>query len=153
REPRHGLAAPRPEFTPSNQLFPTWERVLRIGVVVGLCVVVFVVYRYLRPTPAKPVTIEEHFPTASRLTAGKGLTMAPAISPNGNLVAFSSDGGSATGLAIWTKPIDSGEPSRITSGEFNDSDPDFSPDGRQIVFRSEKDGGGVYITPSAGGAT
>lgn len=29
--------------------------------------------------------------------------------------------------------------------------PDFSPDGSQIVFRSERDGGGLYVIPTLGG--
>src|SRR5262249_58912660 len=32
-----------------------------------------------------------------------------------------------------------------------DPAPFFSPDGVKIVFRSERDGGGVYVIPSLGG--
>jgi len=151
-EHREALAAPRSYApTPSNQLFPAWERALIFAWLAALTVVALLAYRFWKPETAKPIVAPERFPKATQWSSDTGLTMAPAISPNGNLVAFSSDREGSAGLALWTRPFDSGAPTRLTSGEFSDSDPDFSPDGRQVVFRSERDGGGVYIIPSGGG--
>ena len=48
------------------------------------------------------------------------------------------------------RPFDSGKPVRLTTGEFNETDPDLSADGRLIAYRSEREGGGVYVQPIAG---
>ena len=40
---------------------------------------------------------------------------------------------------------------RLTSHAADDYDPDISPDGRWIVFRSMRDGGVVYLMPAQGG--
>jgi dipeptidyl aminopeptidase/acylaminoacyl peptidase len=39
---------------------------------------------------------------------------------------------------IWTVPVEGGEPSPVTTGEFVDYDPVWSPDGRRIVFVSSR---------------
>src|ERR1700694_4686847 len=51
------------------------------------------------------------------------------------------------------RPFDSGKPVRLTSGEFNETDPDFSPEDRLIAYRSERDGGGVYVQSAASGGS
>ncbi len=39
---------------------------------------------------------------------------------------------------IWTVPAAGGEPTQITSGDFDDSQPCWSPDGSRIVFASNR---------------
>lgn len=45
----------------------------------------------------------------------------------------------------------SGEPVRLTRHAADEHTPAFSPDGTRIAFRSERDGGGVYVMPALGG--
>ena len=40
---------------------------------------------------------------------------------------------------------------RLTTSEADESQPQWSPDGQFIVFRSERDGGGLYVIPGSGG--
>ncbi|MCP5110243.1 MAG: hypothetical protein GY953_05355, partial [bacterium] len=43
------------------------------------------------------------------------------------------------------------EPHQLTTHTADDYEPHFSPDGTKIAFRSNRDGGGVYVVSSLGG--
>ena len=57
-----------------------------------------------------------------------------AISPDGNIVAFTFKGD------IFTVPVTGGEARQITTSHAYDSSPLWTPDGKQIVFRSNREG-------------
>ena len=86
-----------------------------------------------------------------RLTYDTGLTSMPAVSPDGQLIAYSSDRGGRGDLDIWVQQTGGGPPLRLTTDPADDHWPQFAPDGKQIVFRSERGGGGVYVVPALGG--
>jgi hypothetical protein len=91
-------------------------------------------------------------PTITRLTSYSGLTTDAALSPDGTLLAYASDRASDGNLDIWLQQIGQAEAIRLTNDSADDREPSFSPDGRRIVFRSERDGGGVYVVSTLGGA-
>ncbi len=58
----------------------------------------------------------------------------PVVSPDGSQLAFRALN------AIHLLPITGGRPRKLTDGTYFDSDPDFAPDGRSIVYSSDRTG-------------
>lgn len=56
------------------------------------------------------------------------------ISPDGNLVAFSAQVTNAGHFHIYTVPVTGGVPKQITNGNLNEFYPEWSPEGKTIVF-------------------
>jgi Tol biopolymer transport system component/DNA-binding winged helix-turn-helix (wHTH) protein len=87
-----------------------------------------------------------------KLTDDAGVSMNPAISQDGNLLAYASDRGSSGNLNIWVQQLGSGaQPVQLTHFDVDADAPAFSPDGATIAFSSKKDGGGIYTVPVIGG--
>ena len=71
------------------------------------------------------------------LTDDEGTTRFPAISPDGKLLAYSSNRAGDAGLDIWVQQIAPGaRPIRLTRDPADELSPTFSPDGSQIAFSS-----------------
>jgi Tol biopolymer transport system component/DNA-binding winged helix-turn-helix (wHTH) protein len=113
---------------------------------IAACVISFAVGRQFHNPPLPPLSWR-----ITRLTADAGLSAFPALSPDGKLVAYSSDHGLPGGQDLYVKQAVGGEPIRLTFDGAGDTSPDFSPDGSKIVFRSNRDGGGIYEIPAFGG--
>jgi serine/threonine protein kinase/Tol biopolymer transport system component len=109
-----------------------------------------VLYRFLHaPAEAAPATV------LRRVTSTAGLSAYPALSRDGNLLAFASDRSQEGNLDIWLQQIGARDPIRLTNDPADDSDPTISPDGARIAFRSERADssgqGGIYVVPTLGG--
>jgi serine/threonine protein kinase len=128
----------------------TGRRRVPLGLAVGVAVVALVIavasVLLLRQDPdtSKPLDLQ-------RLTYDAGATLAPSISPDGNLIAFVSDRAAQEGFNLWVRHINQPEPTQLTDHAAGDWHPDFSPDGSRLVFRSRRDGGGIYIVNALGG--
>src|SRR5262249_45529491 len=80
-----------------------------------------------------------------RATSDVGLTAYPAVSRDGKFLAFASEREGAENLDIYVQQVGGAEPFRLTDNAADDYEPEFTPDGTQIVYRSDRDGGGLYI--------
>jgi Tol biopolymer transport system component len=85
----------------------------------------------------------------ARLTFQSGLESSPAISPDGEFVAFeANDGGD---LDLFLLRVGGQRPIHLTEDSpADDHHPAFSPDGRFVAFRSERDGGGLFVMGATG---
>jgi Tol biopolymer transport system component/serine/threonine protein kinase len=88
-----------------------------------------------------------------QVTSDIGVEEFPAISPDGRTLAYAATGSGSWGndWDIWvTQP--GGSPVNRT-GDYAGRDlfPSWSPDGVQIAFWSERDGGGCYVMPAVSG--
>ena len=89
----------------------------------------------------------ELFPLASY----PGVEGAPALSPDGSLVAFAWSGHTDAGSTdIYVKAVDSEALRRLTQTPEAESSPAWSPDGQSIAF--VRDGHGVFTMSQLGGA-
>src|SRR5262249_35904624 len=84
-----------------------------------------------------------------QLTFDPGLESEPTWSPDGNLLAYSADSGG--NFDIWVRPVGEGDPVRVTTSPAHDWQPDWAAVGNRLVFRSERDGGGLFVVPVLGG--
>ena len=85
----------------------------------------------------------------SRLTDLPGVEQSPALFPGGAAFLFVGD---ATGnLDIYLQRIGGRKPINLTDDTSeDDTAPAMSPDGQTIAFRSERDGGGIFLMGATG---
>jgi Tol biopolymer transport system component len=87
-----------------------------------------------------------------QITNDSGLSDFPAVSHDGKLLVYASDRESTGNLNLYLRQVN-GDDSliRLTNNEADDYAPSFSADNTRIVFRSDRNGGGVYQIPAFGG--
>lgn len=87
--------------------------------------------------------------TLMQITFDPGLQFGATFSPDGRFIAYSSNRDGR--FDIWVQQIGGTEAHKITHLPGHNWQPDWSPDGNQIVFRSEWDRGGLFVVPAFGG--
>src|SRR2546426_1293443 len=86
-------------------------------------------------TPTRKVEFDAH----------EGTWLSLDVSPDGKTIVFELLGD------LYTMPVTGGAATRITSGPAFDSQPRYSPDGRHIVFLSDRSGGeNIWICDADG---
>jgi serine/threonine protein kinase/Tol biopolymer transport system component len=85
----------------------------------------------------------------SRLTDQEGRESFPTLSPDGrSLLYVKAVDGNAD---IYLQRVGGGNPLDLThDSAMDDTQPAFSPDGQQIAFRSEREGGGLFVMGATG---
>ncbi|MBK5291447.1 MAG: PD40 domain-containing protein [Acidobacteriia bacterium] len=87
------------------------------------------------------------------LTSYTGLERDPALSPDGNQVAFTWNSEKQDNFDIYIKLIGGGAPLRLTTHPAQDASPAWSPDGRTIAFLRwlGSDRAELLLIPALGG--
>ena len=85
----------------------------------------------------------------NRLTDQEGRESFPSLSPDGrSLLYVKSLNGNAD---IYLQRVGGGNPQNLTpDSPADDTQPAFSPDGQQIAFRSDREGGGLFVMGATG---
>ncbi len=99
------------------------------------------------PSSTPPQPVQRNL---TRLTFDAGLQIDPTFSPDGRFIAYASD--KAGNFDIWVQPVAGGDAVQVTKSPAAGDTASWSPDGSTIVFRSERDGGGLYLVPALGGS-
>jgi len=87
--------------------------------------------------------------TFAQLTSEPGLEDGPCLSPDGEWIVYAGDGGGDRD--IFLRSIGGQNPLSLTEpSSADDSQPAFSRDGTRIAFRSERDGGGIFVMGRTG---
>jgi serine/threonine protein kinase/sugar lactone lactonase YvrE len=89
--------------------------------------------------------------TMSRLTDFEGLEMAPSLSPDGKQVVYTGGNVGESNPDIFLLRVGGGNPINLTpDSPVLDIQPVFSPDGERIAFRSDRQGGGLFVMGATG---
>ena len=122
---------------------PRSRRVLVWGAAAGVAAAVAVAALLLARRPEAEI----RFGARSPLTVEPGLEIDPAMSPDGQLVAYAA--GPLTASRIYVRQVDGGRPIAI-AGDLAGAQrlPYWSPDNKRLVFRSAR---GIEVAPALGG--
>jgi serine/threonine-protein kinase len=84
-----------------------------------------------------------------QITYHSGPEFFPSLSPDGKLIAYA--GRVSGNWDIYSQTLGSANSTNLTKdSSTDDSQPAFSPNGDRIAFRSERDGGGIYVMMANG---
>jgi eukaryotic-like serine/threonine-protein kinase len=122
-------------------LRPTWSWVVIAGV--GLLLAAPVAWLLTHPRSRSAT------PTFTRLTDQPGPELYPSLSPDGKSLVYQSR---ASGKwDIYFQRVGGKNPINLTKDSADENmQPAFSPDGEHVAFRSERDGGGIFLMGATG---
>jgi len=135
-QPAHDRQPPAPRRA--------WSKTAALLVVV---VVIASAAAYFLLRPGAPAALKGI--NFTQLTDQAGPELWPSLSPDGKALVYAS--ASPGNLDIYLQRVGGRNPINLTkSSAADDNQPAFSPDGDQIAFRSEREGGGIFVMGATG---
>jgi serine/threonine protein kinase len=128
---------PQPAPPPRLRTYALWSAGLLLSVALGI----LVSFRFLVARLPHPSVDGRAF---AQITDNAGAELFPSLSADGQAVVYASK--AAGNWNIYLKQIGASETFNVTKDSTaDDTQPAFSPDGKLIAFRSERDGGGIFV--------
>lgn len=88
-------------------------------------------------------------PTFTQLTMQPGQEINASLSPDGEFIVYA--GNESGNWDLFLQRVDGQNAINLTKDSaVDDTEPSFSPDGKKIVFRSERQGGGIFTMGATG---
>ncbi|MGB5293721.1 MAG: protein kinase [Thermoanaerobaculia bacterium] len=140
--------------TPSEESPPRQSRwynwLAALGMVWGMVFAVYYVFfdggKADKPIAPLPMQFNH-----KQLTSQPGVEQTPSLSPDGQWVVYSGEG--REHQDIFLQSVSGQTPFNLTEDSGADNiQPAFSPDGERIVFRSTREGGGIFVMGRTGEA-
>ncbi|HEY2739470.1 MAG TPA: protein kinase [Thermoanaerobaculia bacterium] len=120
-----------------------WMKITLAALAVLLAPAAVVAWLLLRPPPPPQLSFNS-------VTDQEGREMFPSLSPTGDVLVYAK-AKAGEDLDIYWQRTAGGTPIDLTADStVADTQPAFSPDGKQIAFRSERDGGGIFLMGATG---
>jgi Tol biopolymer transport system component/serine/threonine protein kinase len=134
--------------TPARSPRVTWV-FAAIGALAAVALATFVWYRRDNGPDVDDRMLSDA--TFAQLTHAEGAELFPSLAPDGkNIVYVSARAGN---LDIYSQRVGGENAVNLTASSIADeSQPAYSPDGEHIAFRSERDGGGLFVMGATGEA-
>ncbi len=134
------------ESAPSSSPGHRW---LLPAVIVALTAVAAIIGYFLRPAEDSQESASLPAGEFMRLTTHVGNEYDPSLSPDGEFFVYSGD--AAGNYDIYLRRVGGRNAINLTeSCSEDDVTPVYSPDGRTLAFRSERDGGGIFLMGATG---
>lgn len=145
RTPDPNLPATIPEL---RYKLPAAPRARWRSTIIVLCVLLIpamvLVTWLVRSNRSRPATTFKGVP----FTTSPGFESDPAISPDGNQIAYAWRKEGENVSHIYVQLVDASTQLQLTNGTSSESDPTWSPDGRRLAFFRSPD---IYVISALGG--
>jgi eukaryotic-like serine/threonine-protein kinase len=133
---------------PATSAAPWSRRVLGAAAALAAAALLFAAGRRSVSSGAFPTTGSKAVSYVA-LTDEPGVEGRPSLSPDGKSFVYVSAASGAND--IYLRRVGGRNPVNLTAdSSVDDSQPAFSPDGEHIAFRSEREGGGIFVMDSTG---
>jgi Tol biopolymer transport system component len=123
--------------------------ITKAAIAAGAASLLLVALYWLRPVANQAPVAAPRAANFTQLTRKPGQEIYPSLSPDGKLLVYAD--AEAGNWDIYLQRVSGATPINLTKDSAaNDTQPTFSPDGEQIAFRSDRDGGGIFIMGATG---